>query len=162
MRFCQFLEGQAPRINPNPPAETQSPSIENFLAMVLLLVTIKHSFVTTYKWKKHCSGDIGSFDSFRSKFFATVIWCFKSFALNKYDLRSLSSVFLIEIFDLRGKKLKYAKELLLNHYRKSTTKFYEVAGHVDRVKTVVTNHLRKMFPSRTGYTRQHNAVQQPE
>jgi len=33
----------------------------------------------------------------------------KSFALNKYDLRSLSSVFLIEIFDLRGKELKYAK-----------------------------------------------------
>jgi len=25
----------------------------------------------------------------------------------------------MEIFDLRGKELKYAKELLLNHYRKS-------------------------------------------
>jgi len=28
-------------------------------------------------------------------------------------------VFLMEMFDLRGKELKYAKELLLNHYRKS-------------------------------------------
>jgi len=34
-------------------------------------------------------------------------------------LRILSSVFPIEIFDLRGKELKYAKELLLNHYKKS-------------------------------------------
>jgi len=25
----------------------------------------------------------------------------------------------MEMFDLRGKELKYAKELLLNHYRKS-------------------------------------------
>jgi len=31
----------------------------------------------------------------------------------------LSSVFLIEMVDLRDKDLKYAKELLLNHYRKS-------------------------------------------
>jgi len=28
-------------------------------------------------------------------------------------------MFLMEIFDLRGNELKYAKELLLNHYRKS-------------------------------------------
>jgi len=35
----------------------------------------------------------------------------------QYDLQILSSVFLIEIFDLRGKELKYAKELLLIHYR---------------------------------------------
>jgi len=35
-------------------------------------------------------------------------------------LRILFSVFLIEMFDLRDKELKYRKELLLNnHYRKS-------------------------------------------
>jgi len=34
-------------------------------------------------------------------------------------LRILSSVFLIEMFDLRTKELKYAKDLLLIHYRKS-------------------------------------------
>jgi len=71
-------------------------------------VTIKRSFLSRYKIKK-CSSDIGSFDSFRSKFFAEVISCFKSFSLNEYDLRILSSVFLIEIFDLLGKELKYAK-----------------------------------------------------
>ena len=58
---------------------------------------------------KNCSSDIGSFDAFRSKFFDKVISYFKSFSLNKYDLRIFSSVFLIEIFDLLGKELKYAK-----------------------------------------------------
>jgi len=47
-----------------------------------------------------------------------------------------------------GKRDEIPEELLLNHYRKSITKFYVVAGHVGRAKTVVTNHLRKMFPSR--------------
>jgi len=48
-----------------------------------------------------------------------LISCCKSFSLNEYDLRILSTALLIEIFDLRGKELKYANELLLNHYRKS-------------------------------------------
>jgi len=30
----------------------------------------------------------------------------------------LSSVFMMEMFDLRGKKLKYVKKLFLNHYGK--------------------------------------------
>jgi len=34
-----------------------------------LPVTVKRSFSSSYKWK-NCSSDIGSFDSFRSKFFA--------------------------------------------------------------------------------------------
>jgi len=63
--------------------------------------------------------DTGSFESFRSKFFVKVISGLKSFSLKEYDLWILSSVFLIERFDLQGKDLKYAKELLLNHYRKS-------------------------------------------
>jgi len=46
------------------------------------------------------------------------------------------------MFDLRGKELKYAKELLLIITEN------EVAGHVGRVTTVVTNHLSKMFRSR--------------
>jgi len=49
--------------------------------------------------------------------------------MNEYDLRNLLSVFLIQIFDLLGKELKYAKELLLNHYRKSVQNS-DVAGHV--------------------------------
>jgi len=70
----------------------------------------------------------------------------------------LPSVFLIEMFDLRGKELKHAKELFLNHYRKSVQNSMRlqgmlVAGHVGRVKTVVTNHLSKMFRSHTQGTR---------
>jgi len=34
-----ILECQAPRTNPKPPAETQSPPIENFLATVLFTTT---------------------------------------------------------------------------------------------------------------------------
>jgi len=81
-------------------------------------VTIKWNFLSSCKWK-NCSRDIGSFDSFRSKLFAKVISCFKSFLINEYDLRILSRVFLIEMFDLRGNELKYAKDLPLNHCRKS-------------------------------------------
>jgi len=55
--------------------------------------------------KKNCSGDTGSFDSFRSKFFVKVISSLKSFSLNEHDLQIVSSVFLIKIFDLRGKEL---------------------------------------------------------
>ena len=44
-------------------------------------------------------------------------------------MRIFSSVFLIEIFDLE-KELKYAKELLLNHYRKSVQNSEFAAGHV--------------------------------
>jgi len=43
----------------------------------------------------------------------------------------LSSVSLMEIFDLLGKELKFAEELLLNHYRKSVQKsirFQDMCG----------------------------------
>jgi len=41
------------------------------------------------------------------------------------------------------------------------TKFYEVAGHVGRAKTVATNHLRKMVRCfEVVYTRQPNAIPQ--
>ena len=110
-----------------------------------LPVTIKRSLVAIND--KNCSSDIGSFDSFRSKFFAKAISRFKSFSLNEYDLLKLSSAFLMEMFDRQGKELKYAKELLVHHYRKSIQNS-EVAGHVGKVKTVVTNYLRKMFRSR--------------
>jgi len=85
-----------------------------------LPATIKRSFLSSYKWQKLFERHtVRSFDSFRSKFFANVISRFKSFSRNEYDLWILSSVFLMEMFDLRDKELKYAKELLLNHYRKS-------------------------------------------
>ena len=66
---------------------------------------------------------MGSFDAFGNKFFAKIVSYFKSFSLIEYELRILLSVFLIEIFDLLGEELKYAKELLLNHYRKSVQNY---------------------------------------
>jgi len=85
-----------------------------------LPVAIKRSFFSSYTVnEKNCSSDIGGFDSIRRKFFVKAISRFKSFSLNEYDLRILSSVFMMEMFYLRGKELKYAKELLLNYYGKS-------------------------------------------
>jgi len=46
-------------------------------------------------------------------------------------LQILSSDFLIEMFDLRGKELKYRKDLLLNHYKKllqSPMKLQNICG----------------------------------
>jgi len=119
-------------------------------------VTIKRSLLSSYKWK-NCSSDISSFDSFRSKFFVKVISRFKSFSLNEYNLRILPNVFLMEMFDFRVKELRHAKKLLLNHYRKSVQNS-EVAGHAGRVKTIVTNHLRKMFRSRIHKAAEHNTA----
>ena len=58
-------------------------------------------------------------------------------------MRILSSVFLIEIFDLRGNELKYANEMLLNHHR-NYVKSHEAAGLFSRDKTAITNHLPNM------------------
>jgi len=121
-----------------------------------LPVTIKRSVLSSKSLKiKKFSSDIGSLDAFRSKFFAKVISYVKSFSLNEYYLRILSSVFLIEIFDLLGKELKYAENsfwiITENPY-----KFWSCRTCVGRVKTVVTNHLRKMFRSNTqGSRRQY-------
>ena len=112
-----------------------------------LPVTIKRSFLTSYKWKKF-SRDIGSFDSIRSEFFAKVISGLKSFSLNGYDLWIFSSVFLIEIFDLLGKELKYAKNCFWI-ITENPSNFWCCRTCVGWVKTVVTNHLRKMFWSHT-------------
>jgi len=130
---------------------------EKFLsneALVTERVTVTSNnqtqLLSSYKWQKlfeRCN--LRSFDSFRSKFFAKVISRFKSFSLIEYDLWIFPSVFLMEMIDLRGRKLKYAKELLLNHYRKSSQNSMRLqAGHVGRVKIVVTNNLRKMFRCR--------------
>jgi len=122
-----------------------------------LPVIIKRSFLSSYKWKK-------LFERHRQlrilpkQIFAEIISCFKSFSLNEYELRILSSVFLIEIFDLRGKELKYRKELLLNHYRNPCKILGCCRTCVGRVKTVVTNHLRKMFRSRIHKAAERNTA----
>jgi len=63
----------------------------------------------------NCSSDVGSCDSFLSKFFARSISCSKSFSLIQYVFaNSFKSVLLIEMFELDLKELKFPKALLLN------------------------------------------------
>ena len=47
-----------------------------------------------------------------------------------------------------GQRAEIREEIASESLQKIRIKFYDVAGHVGRVKTVVTNHLRKMFRSR--------------
>jgi len=49
-----------------------------------------------------------------------------------------------------GKRAEIRKKnvIALESLQELRTNVYEVAGHVGRVKTAVTNHLRKMFLSR--------------
>jgi len=103
-----------------------------------LPITINHSFLSSYKWKK-CSSDIRSFDSLR-KFFAKVISCFKSFSLNEYDLLILSSVFLIEMLDLWGKSWNTRKNCFWIITENSHEILWGCRTCVGRFKTAVTNH----------------------
>ena len=66
---------------------------------------------------------------------------------------------MIEMFDLRGKQLKYVKELLLNHYRKPAQNFVRLQDTYGQSYTVVTNHF--VGCCEVVYTRQQNAVVQP-
>ena len=109
-------------------------------------VTIKRSFLSSYKWKK-CSSDRGRFDSFRSEFFAKVISCFKSLSLDENGLRILSSAFSERNIWPPGQRAEIRERNASKSLQKIRRKFYEVAGHVCRAKTVVTNHLRQMFRS---------------
>jgi len=47
-----------------------------------------------------------------------------------------------------GQRAEICEKIASEALRKIRTKFYGVAGHVGRVETVVTNHLRKIFRSR--------------
>ena len=49
-------------------------------------------------------------------------------SLKEYDLWILSSVFLMEMFDLRDQEMKYTKESFLNHYRKSLQNSVRLQG----------------------------------
>jgi len=55
-------------------------------------------------------------------------------------------LFMIEMLP-PGQRAEIRERIASESLRKIRTKFCEVAGHVGRVKTVVTNHLRKMFRS---------------
>jgi len=77
-------------------------------------------------------------------------------------LRIVSSVFLIEMFDLRGRELKYANNLLLNHYRKSVQYYMRLQDMWADLKLLSqTTYIRcfeviycKQLGSRTQYCSQ--------
>jgi len=128
--------------------------LENFSRMkrswrkeLQLPVTIKRSFLSRRAVNENtCSSDTGSFDSTRSKFFSKVISCFKSISPNEYDLRILLSVFLIEMFDILVKELKFAKEMLLWIVTENTYKIVcAISTCVSWFETVVTNHFVRCF-----------------
>jgi len=75
-------------------------------------------------------------------------------------MRILSSVFLIEIFELRGNELKYAKKLLLNHHRKSVHNSMKLQDFCVELKH--QSRTTYLICLQVVYTRQHNAKQQPK
>jgi len=62
--------------------------------------------------------------------------------VNSFDCVSDGNVW------LPGKRAEIRKRIASESLQKIRTTFYEVAGHVGRVKTVITNHLRELFRNR--------------
>jgi len=63
----------------------------------------------------------------------------------------------MEMFD-PGQRAETRERIASESLQKIRKKFYEVAGHVGRVKIVVTNHLRKMFLSRIHKASERNTA----
>ena len=59
---------------------------------------------------------------------------------------------------LPGQRAETRERIASESLQKIRTKFYEVAGHVGRVETIVTNHLRKMFRSRIHKAAERNTA----
>jgi len=57
-----------------------------------------------------------------------------------------------------GQRAETCERIVSESLRKICTKFYGLAGHVDRVKTAVTNHLREMFRSHIHKVAQRNTA----
>jgi len=100
----------------------------NFWEIFSVILFLKNFSRMKRWWWEELQLPVTTFDAVWSKFFAKVIWYFKSFSLNEYDLRIVLSVFLIEILDLLS-RAEIREKLFLNHYRKSVQNS-EVAGHV--------------------------------
>jgi len=104
--------------------------------------------------EKNCSSDIGSFDSFWSQFFAKVIPCFKTIFTKWIWFANYFKCFPDGNAWPPGQRAEIRERIASESLQKIRAKFYEVAGHVGRVQTVVMYHLRKMF------RRQQSAVLQ--
>ena len=111
-----------------------------------LPVTIKRSFVCSYIWQKLFEW-YTQLDSFRT------IYLPNSFT---FQIIFTNSIWFVNSFKCvpdgnvwpAAQRAAIRERIASESLQKIRTKFYEVAGHVGRVKTVVTNHLCKMFRSR--------------
>jgi len=65
----------------------------------------------------------------------------------------------MEMFNLRGKELKYAKELLLNHYRKSVQNSMRLQDMWVELK--LQSRTTYVICFEVVYTRQPNAILPP-
>jgi len=112
-----------------------------------LPATIKRSFSSSYKWQK-------LFERYRQlRLFPKQIICRSYFM---FWIIFTKWIWFVNCFKCvsdgnvwtPGQRAEIRKRIASESLQKIRKKFYEVAGHVCRVKTVVANHLRKIFRSR--------------
>jgi len=106
------------------------------------------------------SSDVGSYHSFRSKFFARSVSCFKSFSRIAYAFANFSTALLIEIFDLRVKELKCRKELPLDHYKMSLQSSMRLQDMCRWLKTEATTSCKRCFKVIRDTKQQNTGLQQ--
>jgi len=112
-----------------------------------LPATIKRSFLSRYKWQK-------LFQRYRQlRLFPKQIICQSYFMFRIIFTEWILFVNCFKFVSDRnvwppGQRAEIRERIVSESLRKIRTKFYEVTGPVGRVKTVVTNHLRKIFRSR--------------
>ena len=112
-----------------------------------LPATIKRSFLSGYKWQKLFEryAQLRLFPKqilYQSYFTFQIIFTKWILFFNSFKCVSDGNVW------PSGQRAELRERIASESLQKTHTTFYEVAGHVGRVKTVVTNHLRKMFRSR--------------
>jgi len=124
-----------------------------------LPVTITRSFISSYKWQK-------LFERYTQLWlFPNQIICQSYFTFQIifrnwiWFVNSSKCVSGGNVWPL-GQRAEIRERIASESLQKIRTKFYEVAGHVGRVKTVVTNHLLYVKCFGVVYTRQPNAIPQ--
>jgi len=112
-----------------------------------LPATIKRSFLSSNKWQK-------LFERYRQlRLFPKHIICQSYFMFWIIFTEWIWFVNCFKFVSDRNvwpprQRAEIRERIVSESLRKIRTKFYEVAGLVGRVKTEVTNHLRKIFRSR--------------
>ena len=122
-----------------------------------LPVTIKRSFISSYKWQK-------LFERYTQlRLFPNQINCQSYFTFQiifTHWIWFVNSSKCVSDWNVwpPGQRAEIRERIACALLQKTRTKFCEVAGHLGRVKTVVTNHLRKMFRSRIHKTAECNTT----